>query len=148
MKIQVTGLDRIMQRVNRYLDIEKKLDEVARRLCEIGEPIIRDTHGHHADVRTEPIDHGYKIVAEGKDVLFIEFGAGDKAGAERDKYVAVPDVVRPGSWSETHAQQYSTYGFWIFGGRTYTETPPHPSFYEAYEARVLALPEIAKDVFK
>ena len=120
---------------------------MAKRLCEIGEPIIRQVHGNHALVWTEPSDHGYKIVAEGEDVLFIEFGAGDQAGSENGLYDEVPSVARPKSWSETHAQQYSTYGRWYFGGQRFTTVAPTPAFYYAYEYMVQNLPTVAREVF-
>ena len=88
------------------------------------------------------------VVALGSAVLFIEFGTGDMAGATAVLYDQVPTVVRPSSWSETHSQQYSTQGFWYFGGKMYRETVPHPAFYYAYQAMVQALPQIVSEEFK
>lgn len=147
MNISVTGVQHAIQTISRYVDMDKKLAEIADRLCKIGEPIIRQVHGNHAQVWTEATNNGYKIVAEGEDVLFIEFGAGDAAGSENSLYDATPPEARPGSWSETHAQQYSKYGFWIFAGQRYTEVQPTPAFYYAYEYMAQNLPQIAKDVF-
>ena len=147
MELTVSGnLSRIIHRVYRYLDPEKKLLEIARRLCEIGEPIIRQTHGGHASIAVQPTDNGYKIVAEGEDLLFVEFGTGDMAGVMDAMYDAVPGSVGMGTWSETHAQMYSRYGFWVFGGQIYHYTEPHPAFYYAYQAMVEALPRIAQEV--
>lgn len=147
MNITVKGIDHALKTLAKYNDLDRKLQELAERLCQIGEPIIRQIHGHHSDVWTEPTANGYRIVAEGEDVLFIEFGAGDAAGSDNGLYDAVPAVARPGSWSETHAQQYSRYGFWVFGGKKMTEVPTSPAFYYAYEAMVQAIPRIAKEVF-
>lgn len=128
--------------------IEAKLKEVAERLCRIGEDVIRQVHGHHADrIATEKTAKGYKIVAEGQDILFIEFGAGDAAGSENALYDAVPAEARPGTWSMHHAQMYSRYGFWVFGGQIYREVQPTPAFYYAYEYMVQNLPMIAREVF-
>lgn len=148
MQVQVSGVAHALKTVSRYADIDNKLLEIAKRLCDIGEPIIRQVHGHHADVTTEPIKNGYKITASGEDVLFIEFGAGNAAGRDAGKYDDVPSVVRPGSWSETHAKQYVMYGNWWFGGVAYVEVAPTPAFYYAYEYMVQNLPQIIKDVFK
>ena len=148
MQITVTGVDRILKQLKRFDDMDTKLADIAKRLVEVGEPIIRAVHGRSNSVWSEPTENGYRIVAEGETILFIEFGAGDAAGREAAKYDAVPSVVRPGSWSETHARQYSTYGFWFFGGHYMTETPPHPAFYDAYEAMVKALPQIVNEVFQ
>ena len=125
-----------------------KLKEIAERLCVIGEGVIRQVHGHHADrIATEETRGGYKIIAEGHDIMFIEFGAGDAAGSENALYDAVPDEARPGTWSMNHAQMYSRYGFWVFGGRIYREVQPTPAFYYAYEYMVQNLPMIAREVF-
>ena len=147
ISISVTRTGDALERVQRLLDIKERVAEVAKRLCEVGEPIIRATHGNHARVWTEPTENGYKISAEGEDVLFIEFGTGDRAGVLSPWYDQVPPEARPGSWSETHAQMYSRYGFWVFGGQIYHYTEPHPAFYDAYQAMVEALPQIAQEVF-
>lgn len=155
MQITVTGsVANAVNRLRSMVDTnspdstKKKLEEVARRLCEIGEPIIRQVHGNHAsDIHTEPTKSGFKIVAEGEDILFIEFGAGDAAGSENDKYDAVPSEARPGTWSMNHAQMYSRYGFWVFGGHIFREVQPTPAFYYAYEYMVQRLPMIAREVF-
>ncbi len=137
----------MLERVKELVDLKPKLAEIAKRLCEVGEPIISATHGHHARVWSEQTESGYKINAEGESVLFIEFGTGDRAGVLSPWYDEVPPDVRPGSWSETHAQMYSRYGFWVFAGEIYHYTEPHPAFYDAYQAMVQALPDIAKEVF-
>ena len=148
MNITISGIDHAIKTIEKYADMDRKLAELAERLCQIGEPIIRQIHGHHSAVWAEPTANGYRIVAEGEDVLFIEFGAGDSAGSDNGLYDAVPSVARPGSWSETHAQQYSRYGFWYFAGQKMTEVPTSPAFYYAYEAMVQNLPRIAEEVFR
>lgn len=147
MQVQVSGISHALQTVQRYADIDRKVLEIARRLCEIGEPIIRAIHGNHATITTEQTKNGYKITASGEDVLFIEFGAGDAAGRDAGLYDSVPGSVRPGSWSETHAQMYSRFGFWVFAGHIVHEVPPSPAFYYAYEYMVQNLPHIAEEVF-
>ena len=149
MQILVTGVQHAIQTFRKYSNVEDKLEEVARRLCtEVGEPIIRSVHGRHATrIKTEKTDKGYRIIAEGTDVLFIEFGTGDMAGQIDVLYDKVSSKVRPGSWSEKHAQMYSRFGFWVFGGVKYEYTEPHPAFYYAYQDMVQALPRIATEVF-
>ena len=145
MQVSITGFDSMINTVRKFQNTEERLEKIAKRLCEVGEPIIRQTHGHHAIVWYERTQDGYKIAAEGHDILFIEFGAGDMAGTTSVLYDQVPATVRPGSWSETHAKQYSTQGFWFFGGKMYRETVPHPAFYYAYQAMVQALPQIVSE---
>ena len=148
MQVVVNGVAHALKTVQRYADTDRKVQEILKRLCEIGEPIIRQIHGHHADsIETTPSKNGYKIHASGEDVLFIEFGAGNAAGSTAGLYDDVPSVVRPGSWSETHAKQYVMYGNWWFGGQAYVEVVPTPAFYYAYEYMVQNLPTVAKEVF-
>lgn len=147
MDIEITGISSAREMLERYANLREKLLEIAKQLCEIGEPIIKATHGNHAVIMTQPTEKGYKISAEGEDVLFIEFGTGRMAGEQAALYDKVPSVVGEGTWSETHAQMYSRYGFWVFAGEIYHYTPPHPAFYYAYEAMVEALPKIASEVF-
>lgn len=147
ISITVTRTGDALEKVQRLLDIKSRVLEIAKRLCEVGEPIIRETHGNHARVWTEPTENGYKISSEGEDVLFIEFGTGDRAGVLSPWYDEVPASARPGSWSEEHAMMYSRYGFWVFNGQIYHYTEPHPAFYDAYQAMVEALPQIAQEVF-
>lgn len=147
------GLQRMLHRVQRLSDLDRKVKEVAERLCQIGEPIIRQVHGHHADdIHTEPTKNGYKIVASGQDVMFIEFGAGEDAGSENANYDAVPECARPGTWSEAHQGEYwrtggPGEGFWHFGGQVFRTVPPTPAFYYAYEYMAQNLPRIAREVF-
>ena len=147
MQISVGGIGRAIQSVERFVDIDAKLLEIAETLCEIGEAVISSAHGKSGSVWTERTADGYKIVAEGEDVLFIEFGTGDSAGINAGKYDAVPSVVYPGSWSETHAHMYENLGMWMFGGQWINETPPYSAFYIAYKTMVEALPQIAEAVF-
>lgn len=110
-------------------DADPKMDEICKRLAEIGEIeasarfSIADHGNGGVQVTLEPMENGHKIVASGHDVYFIEFGTGDDVKPHGE--VSVP--VYPGSWSEQHAKQYSTYGYWFYGGEklagTYAEMP-------------------------
>lgn len=147
MDITVTQSGNMRGWINRMLHLREKVEEIAQRLCKVGEPIIQATHGNHARVWSEPTKNGYKVCAEGEDILFIEFGTGLKAGQDAHLYDEVPGVVGEGTWSATHAKMYSTWGFWVFAGEIYYYTEPHPAFYYAYQAMVEALPQIAQEVF-
>lgn len=122
---------------------------VAHRLCdEVGQPIVQAGHGGHADVFiSQPDAQSYALNAQGTDVLFVEFGAGDATGSTSGMYDEVPDVVYPGSWSEQHNGEYYRTGRWHFGGTEYTELPPHPVMYEAREEMVRNLQRVAREEF-
>lgn len=154
MQIEVKGVDRILKQLERFDNMETKLADIAQRLVAVGEPIIRAVHGNHNAVWSEPTAEGYRIVAEGESVLFIEFGTGNATGmGSSGKYDDIPVVVYPGSWSEAHQGEYwrtggYPNGYWHFGGKVIRETPPHPAFYDAYKAMVEALPQIVEEVFR
>ena len=148
--IEIKGLDHAIQTIEKRFSqsaLQAKCLELAKRLCEVGQPILESGFKRNATIYLEPMDDGYKIVVDGEDVLFIEFGTGDSAGIHATEYDAVPEVVRPGSWSETHAHQYENWGYWFWAGKKWTETEPHPYTFDAYKAMVEALPKIAAEVF-
>lgn len=144
MQVIVKGVEQALRAIKRYENIQEKLLEIATRLCEIGEPIISGVHG---SVSMEQTNTGCKITASGEDVLFIEFGTGDMAGVMDSLYDAVPPSVGQGTYSATHAQMYSRFGFWVFAHTIYHYTMPHPVFYYAYQAMVEALPQVVREVF-
>jgi hypothetical protein len=128
-----------------------RMEEVCRRLAELG-VLEAQAHLQLADGNTgatiDPpvkIDNGYKIVMSGEDVYFVEFGTGDSA-ATHSYYTPLVNVY-PGSWSESHAERYSTYGFWWYGGQKYTETPAYMPMYYAGKKIREELPRIVKEVF-
>lgn len=147
MEIKIDGLEGIKDIVNRFSNLQLKCLVIAKKLCEVGEPIIREVHGSTSAISVIPEEKGYSLKAEGQRILFIEFGTGDMAGVTDVLYDQVPESVGMGTWSREHARMYSRYGFWVFGGQIYHYTEPHPAFYYAYQAMVEALPKIASEVF-
>lgn len=116
----------------------KRLDEVCRRLAEIGKDEAQrrfDRGAEHGNggviVEVVPIDRGYKIVASGHDVYFIEFGTGIYANPN-DYTTSVP--VYPGSYSEQHAQRFSEHGFWYYEGEKLQGTEAQNAMYYAGKA--------------
>ena len=115
-----------------------KMDEVCRRLAEIGAEEARlwaqlaSAYGNNdVTITTEKIDNGYKIVMSGADIYFVEFGTGDFAGEYAGDTSGVSVGVMPGDWSDTHAQQYSKYGVWHYHNQTYHGTPAEMPMYHA-----------------
>ena len=135
-------------------NIIPKLDEVCRRLAEIGaqEASLRFARSDHGNggvaVTTVKMDNGYKIVASGHDVYFIEFGTGNFAGVgygEGMPQTSVP--VYPGSWSERHKQQFSNYGFWYYAGERLEGTEAAMPMYYAGRAIRNNERRVVKEVF-
>lgn len=136
---------------------KKKADELAKRLAEIGAEEARvhyawavgENNGNDdVSVRVEPMENGYKIIASGTDVFFIEFGTGTAAGSGYDKNEIEPPVpVYPASWSRHHAKQFYKNGYWYYGGKRYTKTTPYKGMYYASKKIRTSIKELAKEVF-
>lgn len=131
--------------------IKPKLDEVCKRLAQIGAQeaqrffdMAEDGNGG-TKVDVKKIENGYSIVATGKSVYFVEFGTGDAVTGAHGFDVSVP--VCPGSYSEAHAQKYSVYGYWYYGGEKMTETPIYAPMYHAERKMREEMPRIVKEVF-
>ena len=130
-------------------EIKPKMDEVCKRLAEIGAQAAM-THlggGHGNDDATIlpvlPIENGYKIVMQGTDVYFIEFGTGDQVNSHFD--VSVP--VGWGTWSAEHEQRLWNYGFWYYGGERLEGTPAYMPMYYAGRAVRENAQRIVREVF-
>ena len=136
-------------------DIEKKLDEVCRRLAELGAEEARriaamvDPMEGNTDITisTHKIENGWAITASGSDVYFIEFGTGDMATSTHGFEPDVP--VYPGSWSERHEQRYSNSDphHWWYNGQMLTETYSYAPMFRADRAIRENLRRVEKEVF-
>lgn len=132
-------------------EIKPKLDEVCKRLAEIGRDealsiinTIRLQEGNAVErVDVVPIDNGYKLVMEGSDVYFIEFGTGDGVSAHYE--TSVP--VAWGTWSAEHSQMLFTNGFWYYDHVRYTGTPAYMPMYYAEKMMREEMPSVVKEVF-
>lgn len=151
IELSADSCKKALEELKRYRkEIKPKLDEVCKRLAEIG-ALEAQAHLVLANGNTDAtilqpvkIDNGYKLVMQGADVYFIEFGTGDAANPN-GYAVSVP--VYPGSYSEEHAERYATYGFWWYGGEKLTETPAYMPMYYAGKRMREELPKIVKEVF-
>ena len=96
-------------------------------------------------VTINKIENGWSIVASGKSVYFVEFGTGDAVTNSHGFQVSVP--IYPGSYSETHAQQYSVKGYWYYGGERLTETPIYAPMYHADRKMSEEASRVLREVF-
>lgn len=130
-------------------EIKPKLDEVCKRLAEIGrdeaQRIFNSAREGNGGVSVDavPMENGWKIVASGADVYFIEFGTGDDVDRHYD--VAVP--VFSGAWSMEHSQKYIQYGFWFYNKVRYEGTPAYMPMYYAEKAVRDNAKRIVREVF-
>lgn len=133
-----------------YQTIKPKLDLVCKKLAEIGaaEAQKRFARGDHGNggvaVTTMPMANGYRILANGHDVYFIEFGTGFMTQPHGDA-VSVP--VYPGSYSEQNKQIFSELGYWWYGGEKLQGTEAEMPLYFAGEAIRKNYKRVMKEVF-
>lgn len=133
--------------------VNQKIDELMIRLAAVGLETARvyfqqgATEGNEApETWVEPIENGFKIIARGKDVFFIEFGAGDAAGNHPDAANAPVDTS-PGSYSKINTGEYAKYQSWHHKGVKYTELQPQMPMYYAMREIERNVQKIAKEVF-
>lgn len=129
-------------------DFDRKVDEFLAELAELGrEEAEMGFGGTPVTVSVEAIDNGYSVIASGEKVAIIEFGAGDTTDGS-DPFAAQSSYeIRPGSYSETHAREYSQYGQWTFGGVVYTAIQPRNAMEWAWNEVHDRWREIAERVF-
>lgn len=157
IELSVESCDKALEALEEYKKIKPKLDEMCKRLAEVGRAeasaivsgAARSIPGYtHAHTFVDKIDNGYKIVMEGQDVYFIEFGTGIFAGDYPGDTSNVTVGIMPGDWSETHAQQFSRYGYWFYDNQFLRGTPAFMPMYYAGKKMREEMPRIAKEVFK
>lgn len=152
LELSVASCEKAIKALKEYQkDIKPKLDEVCKRLAEIGRDealsiinSIPTTAGNTVErVDVVKTENGYKLVMEGEDVYFIEFGTGDGVSAHYD--TSVP--VAWGSWSAEHSQMLFNNGFWYYDNVRYTGTPAYMPMYYAEKKMREEMPYIIKEVF-
>ena len=149
IELSVDSCKKAIEELKHYQkEIKPKLDEVCRRLAEIG---AQEANAHltlangntDATITVEPMDGGYKLVMSGSDVYFVEFGTGSDVDAHYQ--TSVP--VFAGSWSMEHSQKYARQGWWWYGGDIYVGTPAYMPMYYAEKRMREEAPRIVKEVF-
>ena len=138
--------------------IEKKSDELCRRLAELGRDVAVTAYADagaegndDVDVEVERVGNAnYIIRAFGSQVYFVEFGAGVTAGENYDTSVILPPVdISPKSWSSTKGTgefANSKEGYWHYKGERYTQVVPRKGMYLAVKEIESRMREIAKEV--
>ena len=84
---------------------------------------IEPVHDEHGD--------GWLVTADGKEVMFLEFGAGIAADPQHPWSNEMPFRVEPGSWSEDHAKQFSEKGYWFYDKTSWSYIPATRAMYNA-----------------
>lgn len=130
-------------------------NELAYELCKEAIPVVQTMYalakGEEKPYRVyaEKTKNGAVLVAEGKDVMFREFGAGVTTATDKVSPNAegLPEV-RPGSFSEKNRQQFSQKGRWYYKNVRYTGIQPMLGMYNASIHIKSAIYRKAKDIMK
>ena len=145
--LSVESIQRVIEDLTDYKeDIQTTLGEVIQTLAAKGAIEAQKAYGNYP-VTVEDHTDGLEgnIIVTGDMPMIAEFGAGDATLS--GGFTNTPAEARPGSWSETHKQQYSRYGVWVWGGKAYTEVMPRKGLYEAKEYIKANSTSVAKEVF-
>lgn len=153
--LDVKSIDRAIIQLAEY---KRWIRERVHRLCEI---LAKDyalytvaeefgyTEGGRVTCTVEEAPNGYRVVAAGEPVFFLEYGTGPAAGT--GPILGDPPVsTEPGSYSATHAQTYQN---WIDGGGEAELGPykwtlqPRAGMYFAFKAASENVMKVAKEVF-
>lgn len=152
VELSPESCDNVVKELEKYQkDIKPKLDEVCKRLAEIGLQVAQehwdggDLHGNNdaTFMPITPIGNGYKIVFQGEDVYFVEFGTGNEVAPHME--TSVP--VAWGTWSAENKQQLWNYGFWWYGGERLEGTPAYMPMYYASKAIRENIKRVYNEVF-
>lgn len=162
IELSVESCKKALEELKKYEKyIKPKLDEVCKRLAQIG---CDAANAHYAEASADsastgnggitafiaPLEggNGYKIVAQGEDVYFIEFGTGNSSGMFYGDGLPVTSVpVYPGSYSEQNAGMYAKWGYWFYKGEIMSSTPVYMPMYYAGKAIRENEKRIAQEVF-
>ena len=167
MKIVINPFDKksieqVEQIVTQYKkDFEKKEAEFIRRLAEIGVSVASagfataDYDGvNDVSVRMEKTDTGYKVIASGKTVGFIEFGTGVRYPEwEDDGNASWHTYTPPPHGSYGKGQGKNPWGWWFRQGsggmarHTYGN-PPAEAMLTARNTMVDRVTTIAREVWR
>ena len=152
LELSKDSCNKALKELEKYQkEIKPKMLEVCKRLAEIGAQEAQrffdmaENGNQGVRVTINKIENGWSIVASGKSVYFVEFGTGDAVTNSHGFQVSVP--IYPGSYSETHAQQYSVKGYWYYGGERLTETPIYAPMYHADRKMREEASRVLREVF-
>ena len=164
MKIKINpysreSVDNAITQIKTYRDtIEPKVKEILSQLTALGGQIVEyQYYSPNAEYDTEVscIVNGNSsmIIAEGENVMFLEFGTGiytDDYTEEGEVESQGLPVIFPGSWSNTEGmgQFRPDHQYWYHKHVMYQGTLPTRGFYFASKEIKAQAVDIAKKVFK
>lgn len=151
------SIDAAIREIDAYiLWVKQKCAELAERLAVIGAKEAAVSFGgayydgdNDASVSVEPMENGWKIVASGNAVFFIEFGAGVYFNGEEPYPMPRPEgVAGIGGFGQGKGKQ-DTWGYYDVGGNLVLThgNPAAMPMYHAMRTMEQEVKRIAKEVF-
>lgn len=162
MKIEIQNIDKVISQIKAYRkDLKSKINLLLERLSTLGayRARVEFTNAMYAgdndvQVSVETTSTGYKVVANGAAVLFIEFGTG----------IINPEHPQSSEFNFTHGQYGSGKGAnekgWVYvgeqgnAGQTIKEgvyhtygNPPAKAMYNASKDMKSEITRIAREAF-
>ena len=131
------------------IELSEKMEAFNKKLEAIVSQAVRSAqaaYGSGATVTYEILKNGFRIIANGEGITFLEFGAGVTADPNNEMADAMDFSVYPGSWSEDHAREFIMYGYWHFGGHIFYAVAPRKGMHSAYKVIVSALDSAVKEL--
>ena len=151
--LSTAGIERLQKELSDYRQWQKqKAKELAERCAMLGASVASlefsraiYTGTKDATVKVAKKGNGYIVKADGKSVLFIEFGSGITYGyghPENGTY-----GMGPGTYPDGKGHWNDPKGWYIPGGQHTYGNPPAMPMYTARKTIEEELPRIVKEVF-
>lgn len=161
MKIKINpysqdSVNEALKKIIQYKQsFEYKVQELISELAKMGERKVDTqfsliTEYEPYDVYCEMEGNNAIIIAEGENVIFLEFGTGVDVTDTTDEMETegLPPIYK-GSWSETEGTgQFAHYRYWYYNGHRYTGTMATQGFYLASKEIRTEAVNVAKRIFK
>lgn len=149
------SIDNAISVIEKYRNnLKNTEDAIAKRLAEIGAQVVDQSYsitGEAFTVHSEKTDNGYMIIAEGENVVFLEFGTGVLTeDYEHPNAEGLPDIT-PGSWSQTEGKGHFIPGvheYWYHNRKKYSGTIATQGFYFAKKEMMTQVNQIATEEFR
>lgn len=152
--LDVQSIDNAIAEIKTYKkSLNEKINEIIERLADMGKQVVDYQYslsGEEYSLSCEVNGNNAMIIAEGENVVFLEFGTGvDTEVPDSEMESSGLPPIYSGSWSETEGRGvFYRFGHWYYQRKLYTGTMATRGFYFASkEIRERAV-EVARKAFK
>ena len=151
--LSTTGIDRLQKELVDFRTWQKeKSKELAERCAMLGASVASIEFSRavytglkDASIKVVKRGNGYVVRADGKSVLFIEFGSGITYGYGHPE--AQEHGMGPGTYPDGKGHWNDPKGWYIPGGQHTYGNPPAMPMYTARKTIEQELPRIVREVF-